>query len=329
MLLSMAGARRVLFVGGKGGAGKTSIASAVAVGRARAGARVLVVSTDPAHNLGHLWDRPVGDEAVRLASYRTADGEGYVDGLEIDPAATVDRHLAAVRETMRRLLPERLRPQADRHLALAREAPGTHESAVLERVGEAVETGLAAYDLVVFDTAPTGHTVRLMALPEQLSSWTRTLLANRDRSERFAAAVRGLGGGKDAPELDSDAELRRVLLRRERRFTALRDTVTDPALTAFAIVLTAERLPVAESLELHRQLDALGVSVGALVVNRRSPADAGEVLAERRALEDAQLRRIRADVADVPVVEVPLVPGELVGEAALVRLSLELGVRAR
>lgn len=311
--------RRVLFVGGKGGVGKTSIASAVAVARARAGARVLVVSTDPAHNLGHLWDRPVGDDTVRLATY----DDGHVDGLEIDPAATVDRHLAGVRSTMRRLLPERLRPQADRHLELAREAPGTHESAVLERIAEAVEEGLAAYDLVVFDTAPTGHTLRLMALPEQLTAWTEALLANRDRSERFGAAVRGLGGS--GAEIDTDAELRRVLVRRRQRFTHLRDVVTDAERTAFVIVLTAERLPVAESLDLQAQLDRLGICVGALVVNRRSPADAGSVLADRRVLEDAQLRKLRAQVAETPVVEVPLLPGELVGEAALARLADALG----
>ncbi len=153
-LLGLVQARRVLFVSGKGGVGKTSIASALALARARAGARVLVVSTDPAHNLGHVWDRVVGDvvgdRPVRLAS----TGAGHVDGIEIDPEATVERHLAGVRASMHRLLPERLRPAADRHLAAAREAPGTHESAILERVAEAVETGLADYDLVVFDTAP-------------------------------------------------------------------------------------------------------------------------------------------------------------------------------
>lgn len=315
MLLNLAARRRVLFVGGKGGVGKTTVASAIAVGRARAGARVLVVSTDPAHNLGHLWDRPVGDTAARLATW----ADGYVDGVEIDPAATVDRHLAGVRATMQRLLPDRLRPQADRHLEAARDAPGTHESAVLERIAEAVQEGLADYDLVVFDTAPTGHTLRLMKLPEQLTAWTEMLLRNRDRSERFGAAVRGLGGS--GTEYDRDAELRRLLVGRRERFGRLRDVVADEATTAFVVVLTAERLPVAESIDLWEQLDGLGIDVGALVVNRRSPADAGELLADRRVLEDAQLRKLRAALVGVPVQEVPLLAGEIVGEAALGRLA--------
>ncbi|WP_036554488.1 ArsA family ATPase [Nocardioides insulae] len=336
--LRVAAQRRVLFVGGKGGVGKTSLASALALARARQGARVLLVSTDPAHNLGHLWDRTVGDSAVRLAicpgDVRAGQAEsvgGYVDGLEIDPQRTVDRHLAAVGVTMRRLLPERMRGAAERHLALAREAPGTHESAVLERIAEAVETGTRDYDLVLFDTAPSGHTVRLMALPEQLTVWTETLLANRDRSDRFGEALQGLGGSAsrgggraDRRTSERHAELRQVLERRQQRFARLRDVVGDHELTAFLIVLTAERLPVAESLDLHEQLSGLGVDVGALVVNRRSPSGAGEVLAARREQEDTQLALLRARLPGVLLDEVPLLPGELVGDVALSGLAAEL-----
>ncbi|MFI0353227.1 ArsA family ATPase [Actinomadura sp. 9N407] len=328
MLLDLITSRRVVFVGGKGGVGKTSIAAALALGRARAGARVLLVSTDPAHNLGHLWDRPVGDEPRRLADpWDLASGAGtgtagYVDGLEIDPERTVEQHLAAVAGTMRRLLPERMHAPAARHLELARQAPGTHESAVLERIAEAVEFGEEAYDLTVFDTAPSGHTLRLLALPEQLTSWTEALLANRDRSERFSAALRGLGGGE---ETDRDAELRRILVRRRNRFSRLRDVVTDPARTGFVIVLTAELLPIAETMEVYEKLTGLDVDVAALVANRRSPADAGELLAQRRKQEDEHLVRLREQVPDVPLLDVPLLPGDLVGAEALAVLADRLG----
>lgn len=322
MLLALAASHRVLFVCGKGGVGKTTVASAVALARARAGARVLVVSTDPAHSLGHVWERTIGDQPLRLAGH----ADGSVDGLEIDPLQTVDRHLAAVGETMRRLLPERLAPQADRHLMLAREAPGTHEAAVLERVAEALETGLDAYDLVVFDTAPSGHTLRLMALPVQLTGWTESLLASRDRSDRFGAALRGLGGSTDDA---ADAELRRLLVRRRRRFAQLRAVLTDPERASFALVLTAERLPVAETLELHRQLTDLGLTVGGLVVNRRSPADAGDFLASRRRQEDRHLAEVRERLGAVSLIEVPMLPGDLVGEEALVRLEPVLGAVQR
>ncbi len=314
MLLNDVGRRRALFVGGKGGVGKTSIASALALARAQGGERVLVVSTDPAHNLGHLWERELGDAATGVW-----EGEGgRVDAVEIDPAATVDAHLAAVGETMRRLLPDRLHRAAREHLERARDAPGTHESAVLERVAEALETGLDRYDLVVFDTAPSGHTLHLLAMPERMTGWTEQLLANRDRSERFSAAYGALGGTKDVS--DRDAELRRVLLARRARFSLMRDALRDPERTGFVLVLVPEPMPIAESREVASQLRELGVDLVGTVANRLSPADA---LPARRVREDALLEGLDLEC---PVTRVPLVD-ELVGLPALEQLADALAGR--
>ncbi|MBD8012991.1 ArsA family ATPase [Microbacterium sp. NPDC077391] len=308
--------RPMLFVGGKGGVGKTSLASALAVARARDGERVLVVSTDPAHNLGHLWRREVGDAPVRLADF----ARGSLDGVEVDPHATIDRHLDAVEKTMTRMLPERQHRAAREHLERARHAPGSHESAVLERIAELAEAGQRDYDAVIFDTAPSGHTLRLLALPGQLAGWTETLLRNRDRSERFSAAMRGLAGTAD-PQAEAQADLRRALQRRRDRFSGMQQAIADPARTGFVVVFTAEALPVAETLEVVQSLRSMGVTVAGLVANRRSPADGGEVLAARRTVEDAHLQHVRDAVPDAPVLEIPLVPGELTGPEALTTLA--------
>ncbi|GAA4432543.1 TRC40/GET3/ArsA family transport-energizing ATPase [Georgenia halophila] len=353
MLLNLAAERRVLFVGGKGGVGKTVVASALALGQARAGRHVLVVSTDPAHNLGHLWGRAVGDRRTQLAQ---APG-GRLDGLEIDPGRTTEEHLAAVRTTMRRFMPEHLAGEVDRHLQLARDAPGTHEAAILERIAETLETGLEEYDLVVFDTAPSGHTARLMALPETMSAWTDGLLRRQQRSSRFGAAMRRLDpddgaaellggrrrtrhdgtGGTDDPggpddkagappgKADRDAELRRILERRRARFVRMREVMLDGDRTSFVIVLVAERVPVLETVELHGQLARTGVDVGALVVNRRSPTGAGELLAERHRLEATHLAHVRRELPGVPVVELPLLAGDVLGEPGVARLAAEVG----
>ena len=330
MLLELAAARRVLFVGGKGGVGKTAVASATALAQARAGRRVLVVSTDPAHNLGHLWERPVGDRITPLARDL---GGGALDGIEVDPVATTDAHLAAVGATIRRLMPEHLAAEVDKHMELARDSPGTHESAVLERIAELVDTGLDDYDLIVFDTAPSGHTARLMALPEIMSAWTEGLLRRRGRAEKFGAALRcledrdaasesilGTGRPRD-PREERDLEIRRILLRRRERFEALREVLVDAERCSFVIVLAAERLPVLETAELHEQLVRAGVHVGALVVNKRSPADAGDFLAERRALEEVHVATLRGALPGVPLLQVPLLPGDVVGQEALERFG--------
>ncbi len=325
MLLSLAAERRVLFFGGKGGVGKTTVASAVALAQAEAGRRVLLVSTDPAHNLGHLWARPVGASPVRVAP--------GLDALELDPDATVDAHLDEVGGALRRMMPAHLAGEVDKHMALSRDAPGMHEAALLERIAELVDEGLRTHDLVVFDTAPSGHTARLMALPEMMSAWTEGLLHRHEKSERFAGILSGLGsddgvasralGGEpraDTPQ-DRNQRIRQLLHRRRHRFEHLRTALSDAALTAFVVVLAAERLPVLETIELEAQLRRAGIGVAGLIVNKRAPDDAGAFLAQRRLQEDGYMRMLGDALPGIAVEEIPLQAVEVIGHPALSRFA--------
>lgn len=324
MLLDLAADRKVLFIGGKGGVGKTSVSSAVGLHQARAGRRVLVVSTDPAHNLGHLWGRRVGDEPVLLADDQ---GSGVLAGVEIDPAATIERHLEQVGATLRDFMPEHLHKQVEAHLQLARQSPGTHESAILERIAEVVELAERDYDLIIFDTAPSGHTARLLALPEIMTAWTEGLLNRRTKAEKFGAAVRALDGDDDPASThgaNRDRRIRQVLTQRRNSFEQLRSLITDVQACSFVIVTAAERVPVLESAELFHELERLGVPVGGVVVNRLSPTDQGEFLASRRSQEQAHLDKLGELLPGVAVDILPMLPGDLVGEAALAELSDQL-----
>ncbi|QGZ29453.1 ArsA family ATPase [Stutzerimonas stutzeri] len=330
MLLALAARKRVLFIGGKGGVGKTTVAAATALQQARAGRRVLLVSTDPAHNLGHLWNRAIGSSSVRLAA--------GLDGLELDPDETVRQHLDEVGGALRRLMPPHLAGEVDKHMALSRDAPGMHEAALLERIADTLIQGLEDYDLLVFDTAPSGHTSRLMALPEMMTAWTEGLLQRQERSKRFGDVLRNLGkddgglgesvvGREPSDGSDRQQRVRQLLYRRRERFSLLREVIQDPQRCAFVIVLAAERLPVLETIELHAQLQRSGIDVAGLVVNKRSPADAGAFLAERHAQEQRHLDALRQALPDLALQELPLLAEDVVGEAALERFGERLGLR--
>jgi arsenite-transporting ATPase len=326
LLLDLAGQRKLLFFGGKGGVGKTTVSAATALARAHQGERVLLVSTDPAHNLGHLFDRKIGSKPVRLTA--------GLDALELDPEETVELHMREVSRALYEMMPVTLHGEVDKHMKLSRDAPGMQEAAILERIAEVVETGLDDHDLIVFDTAPSGHTARLMALPEMMSAWTEGLIKRREKADRFADFVRDLGrdssmedktiGGADQEAQEKESRIRQILNRRRLKFMSLRDKLADHELTSFVIVLAAERMPVLESIELHEKLKRAGIGVDCLVVNKRTPNRGDDFMTERHAQEEQHLKTLAKALPDVPVEQLELVSHDVVGLAALERFAEKL-----
>jgi arsenite-transporting ATPase len=276
---------RLLMFAGKGGVGKTSCATAVALALAErpAGGRILLLSTDPAPSLGDALAVAVGDEA------RGVPGVPRLDARELDAdralAARRDRYHAAVDELFTALRgSSRFDLAFDR--AVVRDLidlapPGLDELFGILTVIEALfpaSPGTPAYDTVVLDTAPTGHTLRLLELPGGALEWVHALLAILLKYRK----VIGLGG-----ELGEEL----VLLSRDLR--RLLTLLSDPAATRLVAVTRAAELPGLETRRLLRAVRRLAIPVGAVVVNAATPPGCprcrGAAAAERRAL--ATLRR--------------------------------------
>ena len=317
---------RILFIGGKGGVGKTTIASALAVRGAEAGERVLLVSTDPAHSLGDLFGTEIGGRERELRPNLVA--------LEIDPEEEADRYLSRVRQTMRDFVQPAMHAEIERQMELTRQSPGAEEAALIDRVAALMEEARERYDRVIFDTAPTGHTLRLLALPEIMSAWTDGLLRGRDRSDamrragaRLAGRTRDAGAGDElslidqaagAGEDDRTRRIREVLLERRRRFAGARRTLLDETMTAFLLVLVPEKLPILESVKALEALRAHRVPVAGMVINRVLPdGPLGDFLETRRAQEREHLARIARELRGLPSVRVPLLPRDVQGWDAL------------
>ena len=328
--LSLEG-RSIVFVGGKGGVGKTTTAAALSLRMAEAGERILLVSTDPAHSLADLFGGRIGDGAKEIVP--------GLHAMEIDPSREVDRYLDRVASTMKRFVRPAMYPEIERQMALTRHAPGAEEAALMDRVAHLMEEGRVGYDRVVFDTAPTGHTLRLLSLPEIMAAWTDGLLRSRDRSQSLAEAVDRIDRRRQAsgdelswfddtderPEDERTARIRDVLMERRRRFAQARRLLLDASVTAFLLVLVPEKLPILESAKALSVLREHKVPVAGIVVNRVLPEKPlGAFLEQRRGQEATYLERIARDLAGVPHVHVPLLARDVVGLEGLREVSRHL-----
>ena len=319
--------RRIIFVGGKGGVGKTTTAGALGLMAADSGRATLLVSTDPAHSLGDVFDTKIGNEETSLSPNLT--------GLEIDPEAEAESHIATVKMSMKSLVAPKMYGEIDRQLELARHSPGTVEAALLERMADLMADAKSRFDLLIFDTAPSGHTIRLLSLPEVLSAWSDGMLGHQDRSRRLGELLKVfgrdhsredefgmIGGSKEEPDDSRDGRIQDILLTRRRKFHRARALLTDPAVTAFLLVLTAERLPILESRKMLDLLRKFDVPVAGMVVNRLLPPEAdGDFLQERRAQEQAYRDEIDSTFARLQRVHLNLLPHDVHGVETLLEIG--------
>jgi len=305
-------ARPIVFVGGKGGVGKTTVATALARALAEAGHRTLLVSTDPAHSTGDLLGATLGDEPVRIAQ--------RLDAVEIDAERVAHAYVEAVRRDLHGVVAPEVRPAVDRHLDLAREGAGTLDSALLDRLTDLIALQPSVYDRIVIDTAPTGHMLRLLAMPDVLERWIQWLVRQREGVQGMDRMIANMVG--ESSRRDDDPVLDRLRRQRER-LGALRHRLAHEAL--LHAVMIPERLPIEETVRALPALRSAGVHVGCVVVNRVLPDTAdGEFLAARRRQQEAYLTEIRTRLAGERLVVVPQQPEDVSTAAALAELSTYL-----
>ncbi|WP_266076225.1 ArsA family ATPase [Haladaptatus caseinilyticus] len=241
--------------GGKGGVGKTTCAAATGLASARDGTRTLVVSTDPAHSLSDTFECDIPAEATRIRD------EIPLYAAEIDPDAALEEQAGMLGTD--NPLGGMLGDEEDGPMAslLGGAMPGADEAAAMQKLIEFLDDD--RFDRVVVDTAPTGHTLRLLELPEVMDTMVGRMVSVRQRLQGMMDGVKGMFGGGDDPEEGID-DLEALKTRIER----LRTTLRNPSKTDFRVVMIPEEMSVFESKRLLTQLDVFDIPVGTVVVNR-------------------------------------------------------------
>ena len=278
---------RHLFFTGKGGVGKTSLACASAVRLADAGRQVLLVSTDPASNLEEVLDAPVGSDAASVESVPN------LSAVNIDPEAAADAYRERVLEPMMGVLPDETVEQVEEQLSGA----CTTEIASFDKFTQFLAGEAAApYDHVVFDTAPTGHTLRLLELP---AAWSDYIDENPD-----GASCLGPVSGLEA---------------QQERYAQAVEALSSGDRTTLVLVSRPETSALTEAARSHAELRDLGITNQHLVVNgvfrAQDPGDPLAAAMQERAAE--ALDAVPDEIAELPRDTVPLKGHNLVGLPAL------------
>jgi arsenite/tail-anchored protein-transporting ATPase len=282
---------RFLFFTGKGGVGKTSVACATAISLAAHGSRVLLVSTDPASNVGQALGVTIGNTITPIP-----DVPG-LSALEIDPEQAADAYRERIIAPVRGLLPEREIASITEQLSgsCTTEVASFNEFTALL----ADESVFGPYGHVVFDTAPTGHTIRLLQLP---GSWTDFL----DEGKGDASCLGPLAGLEKQRSIYAEA------------VAALK----DPARTRLVLVTRAQASAIDEIDRTAAELAAIGINATHVVVNGVLPLDGtvDELAVAIRAREQAAIARIPASICDLPRDVIELKADNMVGIKALAGL---------
>jgi arsenite-transporting ATPase len=309
--------RDIVFFGGKGGVGKTTCSAAFALAASRRGMRVLLVSTDPAHSTSDIFERKIGGAERELLPNLSA--------IEIDADREAARYIADVKRDIERMFSAGVIRQAYRQIDMVAASPGLAEVALLDRMIDLIidQTARAnAHDLIVFDTAPTGHTLQLLRMPDAMTTWIQALVKHR----RALLEIDSGGGEAGEPPVAPDADpILMALERRHQRLVTLRDRVTDRARTSFALVTIPERLAIEETARAAELLGDTGVDVGALIVNRILPEGLdGAFYTSRKAQEATYLAEIGRRFGRLPRTDVRQLARDVYGLDALEQISLQL-----
>lgn len=282
---------RFAFFTGKGGVGKTSLACATATRLADGGAHVLLVSTDPASNVAQVLGQTVGNQITAIAEVPG------LDAIEIDPQAAAAAYREKIVGPVRGLLPDAEIASITEQLS----GSCTTEVASFNEFTDllADDSLIASYDHVVFDTAPTGHTIRLLQLPGE---WTSFLDAGKGD-----ASCLGPMAGLDKARTSYATALARL---------------ADPTLTRLVLVARAQTSALGEAARTGEELAQLGITEQHLVVNAVLPAPAGaaggdELAAAVYGREQASLAALPSKLSGRPTTLVTLRQGAIVGVPAL------------
>lgn len=282
---------KIIFIGGKGGVGKTTCASSLAWKYSKK-YKVLLVSTDPAHSTRDLFDLP----PKRNEDFYTYSKNLHI--LEIDGEKESDLYISRIKKQCCEMLSPVILCEVEKQLDTASISPGAYESAIFEKMSQLILQN-TEYDYIVFDTAPTGHTLRLITFPTSMNIWMETLIKKRKK----ILMLKNMKFNKK--EKFSHDSVLNILESRHSWISDISKVLTDPSRVSFNFVMNAEKLSFLETKRAVKTLDEYGIKIDKIIINRLLPDSSDPFWQGRKDKENIFLDKIFKDFKDKNLIPVP------------------------
>ncbi|ABO35809.1 arsenite efflux ATP-binding protein ArsA [Methanococcus maripaludis C5] len=297
------GTKYIMF-GGKGGVGKTTMSAATGIYCAEQGMKTVVVSTDPAHSLRDSFEQSFGHEPTKVNGMENL----YV--VEIDPEAAMSEY----KEKLKSQMDENpmMGGMLEDQLEMASLSPGTDESAAFDVFLKYMDSD--EFDVVVFDTAPTGHTLRFLGLPEIMDKYMTKMIKLKKQMSGFMKMMNKVMpfGGK-GEDVDYDKALDEMD-EMKARITKARGILANPERTAFRLVVIPEEMSILESERAMQALNKFKIPVDSVVVNQIIPEDVEcDFCRARRSLQEKRLELVNEKFGDKVIANLELLRTEAKG----------------
>lgn len=299
---------RLILYTGKGGVGKSSLSAATAAGSAQLGRRTLLVSSDPAHNLGDILQQQTGGDAVQLSETLSVLELNAIKELR-DNWAPAQGYYAGILEYLG------LDDMVAEEVALI---PGVDELFMLARILQELRS--ERYDVIIVDCAPTADTLRLLTLSDTAATKLRKITEAKRKFFKLAKPL--LGPVKAAKPFMPDDELFDLFDRLIRDVGQLGETLSDTAVSSIRLVLNPQRIAIAETRRTFTYFGLYGFAIDGIFINKVLPGELSMgYLNHWFSIEQSLLKEIDQSFLDVAKFRVPLLTGEPIGIEALLSLA--------
>ncbi|GAB6135070.1 ArsA family ATPase [Thermococcus prieurii] len=298
---------RVLFVIGKGGVGKTTTSASIAVGLAERGYKTLIVSLDPAHNLGDVLMEKLSDKPKRILDNLYAS--------ELDMEKLIKAYLKHLEKNLKNMYRYLTVINLEKYFEVLSYSPGIEEYATLEAIREILSDG-DQWDVIVFDTPPTGLTLRVLALPRISLIWADKLIDIRRKILQRRKAIAKIKGEEEyeidgekfkLPKDEAEDPVMKELLQYRKEVEFVERVITDPEKTSVVAVMNPEMLPLYETERAYESLKKFNVPLRLIVVNKviqlreEIPELKVKMEAQKKVLEEVKRKFRGIDIIKLPM----------------------------